>query len=355
MAVATKACVCCRLSPQQKRKLVELVKAEDKRAITLAIGDGANDVSMIQGAHIGIGVRGKEGNQAVQASDIAVSQFRFLVPLLLCHGRRAYRRIAQFLCYYIYKHIVLASADVLWAHQFRFRGEIAYAEWLSSTYSVMFTSLPIMIILGSDRDLPDAVALSDPGLYVEGLERRRFNYKVFALWMISGVWHGSLAWAVPQIVVGSREFVVEYNEDKGKYDVAMAPKFWIGSCASFTLVIFFVQLRLYMVALNKCAAPVVGILVLSVIAYVITLFLFGGGLSSMQPQLEGIPEEMVKDDKTLLCIFLSPLALLIDLVLYEGSKMLYPSPLDKARRAYRRGGKQNAQAETGTKPTQAAW
>merc|ERR1712054_99250 len=197
LAISTTACVCCRLSPQQKRKLVELVREENAEAITLAIGDGANDVSMIQGAHIGIGVRGKEGNQAVQASDVAVSQFSFLVPLLLCHGRRAYRRVAQFLCYYIYKHIVLATADVIWAHQFRFRGEIAYPEWLSSCYSLFFTSLPVMVILSFDSDVPDSVAVASPGLYIAGLERSCFNFKIFALWMISGVWHGSLAWAVP--------------------------------------------------------------------------------------------------------------------------------------------------------------
>merc|ERR1740138_1170413 len=96
------SCVCCRLSPAQKRRLVDLVKAQNRRGITLAIGDGANDVSMIQGAHVGVGIRGKEGNQAVQSSDVAISQFKFLVPLLLNHGRRAYRRVAVFLCYVIY-------------------------------------------------------------------------------------------------------------------------------------------------------------------------------------------------------------------------------------------------------------
>merc|ERR1712003_86373 len=85
------ACVCCRLAPQQKRSLVEMVRQKNVHHITLAIGDGANDVAMIQGAHVGIAVRGKEGNQAVQASDIAISQFRFIVPILMCHGRRAYR------------------------------------------------------------------------------------------------------------------------------------------------------------------------------------------------------------------------------------------------------------------------
>merc|ERR1719329_1333379 len=141
LAIKTVACVCCRLTPQQKRKLVELVREQDPKTISLAVGDGANDVSMIQGAHVGIGIRGKEGNQAVQASDVAISQFRFLVPLLLCHGRRAYRRVATFLCYYIYKHVALVVMDLIWSHQFNFKAEIGYPEWLSSAYSVAFTSL----------------------------------------------------------------------------------------------------------------------------------------------------------------------------------------------------------------------
>merc|ERR1719444_188921 len=114
LGMGCKVCICCRLAPQQKRRLVEIVRAKDATRITLAIGDGANDVPMIQGAHVGIGVRGKEGNQALQASDVAFSQFRFLVPLLQCHGRRAYRRVSTFLCYYIYKHVVLAVGDLAW-------------------------------------------------------------------------------------------------------------------------------------------------------------------------------------------------------------------------------------------------
>ena len=81
-----RSCVCCRLSPMQKRELVEMVREENPKAITLSIGDGANDVPMIQGAHVGIGIRGKEGSASVLASDVAISQFSFLANLLFCHG-----------------------------------------------------------------------------------------------------------------------------------------------------------------------------------------------------------------------------------------------------------------------------
>merc|ERR1712048_312419 len=78
LGLVSRTCLCCRLSPMQKRKLVELVREQSPSTITMSIGDGANDVPMIDGAHVGIGIRGKEGSQAVQASDVAISQFRFL-------------------------------------------------------------------------------------------------------------------------------------------------------------------------------------------------------------------------------------------------------------------------------------
>merc|ERR1712107_448068 len=144
---------------------IELVREENNKAITLAIGDGANDVPMIHGAHVGIGIRGREGNQAIQACDVALSRFRFIVPLLLCHGRRAYRRTSVFVCYYFYKHILLAVCDIIWAHQSNFGGNIAVPEWLSSAYAVILTSVPVLVILVFDTDVSDKVSISSPTLY----------------------------------------------------------------------------------------------------------------------------------------------------------------------------------------------
>lgn len=64
--------ICCRVSPKQKADVVSLAKKQGKY-ITLSIGDGANDVSMILEAHIGVGIRGKEGTQAVRSADYAIS------------------------------------------------------------------------------------------------------------------------------------------------------------------------------------------------------------------------------------------------------------------------------------------
>lgn len=98
--------ICCRVSPKQKSDVVALAKRNGPW-VTLAIGDGANDVSMIMEAHIGVGIRGKEGSQAARTADYSIGQFKFLKNLLFVHGRWGYRRISLFICYYFYKNVIL--------------------------------------------------------------------------------------------------------------------------------------------------------------------------------------------------------------------------------------------------------
>lgn len=106
LSVLCKAVICCRVSPLQKALVVKLVKKYDK-SILLAIGDGANDVSMIQAAHVGVGISGVEGLQAARSADFAIGQFRFLKKLLLVHGAWAYQRLSKMIFYYFYKNIAL--------------------------------------------------------------------------------------------------------------------------------------------------------------------------------------------------------------------------------------------------------
>lgn len=98
--------------------------------ITVSIGDGANDVPMIMEAHIGVGVRGKEGTQAVRSSDFALSQFFYLHRLLLVHGRWGYRRVSWLVCYYFYKNIVLVFTEISFSLENGFSGQIFFADWL---------------------------------------------------------------------------------------------------------------------------------------------------------------------------------------------------------------------------------
>jgi phospholipid-transporting ATPase len=107
LAVMCKAVICCRVSPLQKALVVKLVKKYQKDSILLAIGDGANDVSMIQAAHIGVGISGMEGLQAARSADVSIGQFRYLRKLLLVHGAWSYQRVSKAILYSFYKNITL--------------------------------------------------------------------------------------------------------------------------------------------------------------------------------------------------------------------------------------------------------
>jgi P-type E1-E2 ATPase len=107
IAKTCEAVICCRVSPGQKADVVRLIKNDDSEMITLAIGDGANDVSMIREAHIGIGLYGNEGMRAVQSSDFALGEFKFLWRLLMHHGRLCYLRNSELILYFFYKNLVL--------------------------------------------------------------------------------------------------------------------------------------------------------------------------------------------------------------------------------------------------------
>lgn len=106
LAVLVDSVICCRASPSQKASLVMAIRKKVKKSVTLAIGDGANDIAMIQEAHVGIGITGKEGLQAARTSDYSIAQFRFLLKLLLVHGRWNYIRTCKYTLGTFWKEMV---------------------------------------------------------------------------------------------------------------------------------------------------------------------------------------------------------------------------------------------------------
>lgn len=357
LGLASRSCVCCRLSPMQKRQLVELVKIASPTTITLAIGDGANDVPMIEGAHIGIGIRGKEGTQAVQSSDIAISQFRFLVPLLLCHGRRAYRRVAFFLCFYIYKNVVLVVGDIIWAHQNKWSGKIAYPEYLSMGYNVLFTAWHILVVLGFDVDVPDNVANATPSLYLVGPRRALFNMRIFAEWLLYAFWHGAVAWLLPNLWFGGTRYSEECkNEALGKkalcwnaddsYSIPSealpypGQEFWMGSITSFILVVCIVNFRLLLFAQTPFNLASLGSTFLAFLLFVVWLFALGEISlgQETQPETAKLPTEFFKKGEAMACIPIGiGAALSIDILEKFVSWMFFPTELDMARSRVAKG------------------
>lgn len=172
-----KAVVCCRVSPDQKREMVHLIKTSVEGVRTLAVGDGANDVAMIQAAHIGVGIRGEEGLQAVNAADFAIAQFRFLSPLILKHGRYNYQRMSALVCYMFYKNIFM-SLGQFWLNFYDgFSGQKYYTEGGIQLFNLVFTSLPILLMAIYDMDVSPAAVYKEPRLYQSGVNNDSFNVR----------------------------------------------------------------------------------------------------------------------------------------------------------------------------------
>ncbi|TKY73356.1 putative phospholipid-transporting ATPase 9 [Spatholobus suberectus] len=177
--------ICCRSSPKQKALVTRLVKSGTGKT-TLAIGDGANDVGMLQEADVGIGISGVEGMQAVMSSDIAIAQFRYLERLLLVHGHWCYRRMSSMICYFFYKNITFGFTLFLYEVYASFSGQPAYNDWFLSLYSVFFSSLPVIALGVLDQDVSARYCLKFPILYQEGVQNVLFSWRLILSWMLNG-------------------------------------------------------------------------------------------------------------------------------------------------------------------------
>ncbi|KAH7049461.1 hypothetical protein B0J12DRAFT_574424 [Macrophomina phaseolina] len=183
LAVLADSVICCRASPSQKAGLVNMVRKKVKKSITLAIGDGANDIAMIQEAHVGIGITGKEGLQAARVSDYSMAQFRFLTKLLLVHGRWNYIRTCKYTVATFWKEFLFYLTQALYQRWVGYTGTSLYESWSLSMFNTLFTSLPVIILGIFEKDLSPATLIAVPELYTKGQRNGGFNFKVYLGWM----------------------------------------------------------------------------------------------------------------------------------------------------------------------------
>ncbi|XP_011924724.1 PREDICTED: phospholipid-transporting ATPase IC [Cercocebus atys] len=196
LACECSAVICCRVTPKQKAMVVDLVKRY-KKAITLAIGDGANDVNMIKTAHIGVGISGQEGMQAVMSSDYSFAQFRYLQRLLLVHGRWSYIRMCKFLRYFFYKNFAFTLVHFWYSFFNGYSAQTAYEDWFITLYNVLYSSLPVLLMGLLDQDVSDKLSLRFPGLYIVGQRDLLFNYKRFFISLLHGVLTSMILFFIP--------------------------------------------------------------------------------------------------------------------------------------------------------------
>lgn len=188
LAMICKSVICCRVSPLQKALVVKLVKRHLK-SLLLAIGDGANDVSMIQAAHVGVGISGMEGMQAARSADVSIGQFRYLRKLLLVHGAWSYHRLSRAILYSFYKNIALYLTQFWYVFQNGYSGESIYESWTITFYNVICTVLPPFILGIFDQFISARLLDRYPQLYRLGQKGAFLNVKHFWEWVANGIYH----------------------------------------------------------------------------------------------------------------------------------------------------------------------
>ena len=210
LCISCKAVVACRVSPSQKAEIVQLVKDHTK-AITLSIGDGANDVAMIQKAAVGVGISGNEGLQAANSADFAIAQFRYLSRLLFVHGAWNYSRISKVILYSFYKNITLYIIELWFAIYNYWSGQVIYERWTIGMYNILFTSLPPIALGLIDRTCTAETREKFPSLYQASQNSELFNIREFWKWIGISIYHSILLFWLP---LGAFHTGAEWNNGR---------------------------------------------------------------------------------------------------------------------------------------------
>ncbi|KAM4710787.1 phospholipid-transporting ATPase IH isoform 2-T2 [Anableps anableps] len=182
------AVLCCRMAPLQKAQIVKMIKASKEHPITLAIGDGANDVSMILEAHVGIGIMGKEGRQAVRNSDYAIPKFKHLKKMLLVHGHYYYIRISELVQYFFYKNVCFIFPQFLYQFFCGFSQQPLYDTAYLTLYNISFTSLPILLYSLMEQHINMDILKKEPTLYRDIAKNSLLTWPIFIYWTVLGVY-----------------------------------------------------------------------------------------------------------------------------------------------------------------------
>ncbi|KAI1316517.1 hypothetical protein EDD11_009856 [Mortierella claussenii] len=214
LGIRADSVICCRVSPAQKAIVVKTVRMRCKHMVTMAIGDGANDIAMIQEANVGIGITGKEGLQAARSSDYSIAQFRFLERLLFVHGRWSYVRVSKFVLGTFYKCATFYLTQGLFQIFTGFSGTSLYEQWTLSFYNTLFSSLPVMVVGMFEQDLKASTLLLVPELYTFGQRNSGFSLMTYGTWMAAAVYHAIAALMVPLWIAGAiGKFGVEPDDE----------------------------------------------------------------------------------------------------------------------------------------------
>ena len=224
----------CRVSPQQKAEIVKLVKDNCKNSRTLSIGDGANDVNMICEGHIGVGIAGLEGQQAVRASDYAIGQFSFLKRLLFVHGRECNRRNSILICFNFYKNVLVTIPLFYYGVFSAFSGQELYNMWSYQMFNIIFAAHPICLYSILDRELSYSKLESNPEYFEKSMKGQMFTSKVFWTWIFEGSLQGLVVLSICLFAICA----TSGDSLTGKMD-----NMWVASEVIFGVIVLMVNIK----------------------------------------------------------------------------------------------------------------
>jgi phospholipid-translocating ATPase len=198
LAVLLPAVVACRCSPTQKADIAKLIREYTKKRIC-CIGDGGNDVSMIQAADVGVGIVGKEGRQASLAADFSIEQFCHLTKLLVWHGRNSYKRSAKLAQFVIHRGLIISVCQTMYSIAIKFEPEGLYKDWLMVGYATVYTMAPVFSLV-LDKDVDENLANLYPELYKELTSGSSLSYRTFFVWVFVSIYQGGMIQGLSQIL-----------------------------------------------------------------------------------------------------------------------------------------------------------
>jgi len=256
VGIRCRTVICCRVTPIQKANVVKAIR-HNLKAVTLAIGDGANDVAMIQAAHVGVGIMGREGAQAVRASDYAFLEFRFLKPLLCVHGRYTYLQITKLILYSFYKNIVLSLVLFSYGFVSLWSGNTLLDNHFLLSFNLFYTCFVIPVLACYERDVGIQAIYDNPELYKQVKDGIYWNFAKRFGWILSSVWHGF-------VIVFVMIFL--FNDNILRQDGSSSVSFW-AQC-------YIIEIILILTVTIKCISIHERFTILSLIVSILSLSIF---------------------------------------------------------------------------------
>ena len=257
--------ICCRVSPSQKSQVIQKMKEFNSSAVTLAIGDGGNDVSMIMEANIGIGIYGEEGMSAVQASDFAIGEFKLLKRLLFIHGRINLYRISKMILYFFYKNFVFTLNQFYYAFFSLASGQTFVDDWYITCYNLIFTALPLCVTAVTDSDIDINNSKTTKKNLALLYKENRDNHKIFSF---NGFLFAIIKGMITSLIIFSNCCFNEILNIKGNYS-----SMWYLSLKNYICVLIVVTLNLVIRSSFIVYLQVLSIGITTVLLFLIFLIL----------------------------------------------------------------------------------